>query len=263
MNFLSKSGVKDAKALTPTLIIGSFNHLRESVRGTNYASALRGFLRWGYAESIFPLDLSIAVMTARQYRDARLPEVLTDDEVKKLLASQDRQSALGRRDYAILLLAARYGLRPSDIRSLCLENIHWREGEIFLTQQKTAHPLHLPLLTDVAEAIIDYLQHGRPETESRMVFVRHLAPYEAFAYGNNLAEIMKRALSQADMAGRKGLRGLYLLRHSLATRLLREGNEITSIAAVLGHQDISSSLIYAKVNLSQLRTVAISLSEVC
>ncbi|MFZ2956044.1 MAG: site-specific integrase [Candidatus Ozemobacteraceae bacterium] len=264
LNFLNKSGVEDAKALTPSLILDSFNHLEGwgSSARLHYASALRSFLKWGYAESIFPTDLSIAVMTARQYRDARLPEILTDDEVKKLLGSLDRQTALGRRDYAILLLAARYGLRPCDIRLLSLENIHWREGEILLTQEKTAYPLQLPLLAEIAAALIDYLKNGRPATESRNIFVRHLAPHEPFAHYNNLSNIMKRALAQAGMSDRKGLRGLYLFRHSLATRMLREGKRMTTIAAVLGHQDISSSFIYAKVNLSQLQTVAMSIAEV-
>jgi site-specific recombinase XerD len=262
--FLRKSGVGNVETLTPRHIHDSFLSLGEWAPATRlgYATTLRGFLRWGFAEGILPADLSPAVYSARQYRDATLPNVLTDNEVEKLLCSMERRSPLGRRDFAIVLLAARYGLRPSDIRQLSLENIHWRDGVISLTQTKTARLLQLPLLKDVAEALIDYLKNGRPETSSRQVFVRHLAPFEPFAGTSNLPDIMRRALSQAGMLNRPGLRGLYLFRHSLATRLLRNGNAITTISSVLGHQDVSSTLIYAKVNLAQLQTVAISIAEV-
>lgn len=264
MDFLSGSGVNNMNVLTPKHILDSFSELKgwAVMTRSSYASALRSFLRWAYAENILPSDLSAASMTVRHYRDAALPEVLSDDEVDKLLGSVDRRTALGRRDYAILLLSARYGLRPCDIRQLCLENIHWREGEILLTQSKTSQLLRLPLLDEVTEALIDYLKAGRPATDSRQVFVRHLAPHEPFVPGNNMADIMRRALAQAGMSSRTGLRGLYLFRHSLATRLLREGNGPATIAAVLGHRDISSTLIYVKVNLPQLQTVAMSIAAV-
>ena len=205
--FLKKSGVDDVGPLTPRHILDSFLSLHGWAPATklSYASALRGFLRWGYAEGIFPTNLSPAVYSCRQYQDAILPNALTDDEVEKLLGSMERQSPLGRRDFAIVLLAARYGLRPSDIRQLSLENIHWRKGLISLTQSKTARLLQLPLLKDVAEALIDYLKNGRPATTSRQVFVRHLAPYEPFASTSNLPDIMRRALSRAGMTGRAGL----------------------------------------------------------
>lgn len=264
IEFSARSGVGCAGDLSHQIVFESFNDLAgwgQEMR-FSYASALRGFLRWGFSEKLFVRDLSGAVMSARRYNDARIPDVLSDEEVDRILGSVDRNTALGKRNYAILLLAARYGLRPCDIRHLCLENMRWREGLIALTQSKTATPLLLPLLEDVAMALLDYLKNGRPCTDSRRFFVRHLAPYEDFSEHNNLAAIMQTTLTKAGMNDRRGLHGMRLFRHSLATRLLREGNPIKTIADVLGHRDISSTFIYTKVDLDELRTVAISIKEV-
>lgn len=263
-DFLEKSGVCSPGDLSYRLILDSFNDLGEwgQAMRSGYASAIRAFLRWGYSQGLLRRDFSGAVIAPRTYRDATLPDLLSDEEVQYLLEAVERKTPLGKRNYAILLLAARYGLRPCDIRHLCLENIKWREGLLSLTQSKTGKPLVLPLMEDVAAALIGYLRDARPPTESRNIFVRHLAPHEPFSEDNNLSVIMQGALTQAGMGKRKGLRGIYLLRHSLATRLLRQGKTFKAIAEVLGHRDLSSTLIYAKVDLSALKSVAISIKEV-
>ncbi len=262
-DFLEKNHVQVAEEITPDLVLASFTDLggwgQEMRMG--YATALRTFLRWGYCVGVFPKDLSCAVMTKRRYADARIPDVLSEEETEKILSSIDRTTAIGKRNFAIILLAACYGLRPCDIRELSLENIRWREGLVCLTQSKTKKALVLPLLSEVSTALIDYLQKGRPPSDSRKMFLRHLAPYEPFSKDNNLAVIMHSALDQAGMSHRKGSRGLYLLRHSLATRLLKEGQSLQVIAEVLGHGDLNATLIYAKVNLPALRTVAMSIEE--
>jgi integrase/recombinase XerD len=186
---------------------------------------------------------------------------LTDDEVAALLQAVDRSTALGKRDYAILLLAARYGMRPSDIRQLTLDHIDWRGRQIALPQAKTGRLLALPLLPEVQNALIDYLREGRPQTKFRNVFVRHLAPYEPFAPKNNLPTIFQEALRRAGLAKRPGRKGFYLLRHTLASRLLRAGSSIKTIADVLGHVHLNSTLVYAKVDLTKLGTVTLSIEE--
>ena len=162
----------------------------------------------------------------------------------------------------MLLLAGRYGLRPSDIRQLLLEHVDWRHGRIALRQSKTGQVLSLPLLPDVAAALSSYLRYGRPTTDSRHVFVRHRAPFEAFVPANNLSTIMRAALGRAGLAHRHGRRGLSLLRHSLATQLLAAGQPLKAIGDILGHVRLDSTLIYAKVDLATLRTVAISPADV-
>jgi integrase len=191
-----------------------------------------------------------------------LPDVLSVDKLQRLLAAVDLTSVVGRRDHAVLLLAGRYGLRPSDIRQLLLEHVDWRHGRIALRQSKTGKVLSLPLLPDVAEALVAYLRYGRPKTGSRHVFVRHRAPFEPFVPTNNLSTIMRAALARAGIGHRCGRRGLSLLRHSLATQLLAAGQPLKAIGDVLGHIHSDSTLIYAKVDLASLRTVAIGHADV-
>jgi site-specific recombinase XerD len=227
----------------------------------SYATTLRSFHRWAYVEGLLTRDLSAAAATVRQYRLAGIPDLLTDDEVNALLQAVDRSTPLGKRDYAVLLLAARYGMRPGDIRQLSLDHINWRSGQIALPQAKTGRPLVLPLLAEVADALIAYLRDGRPQTEVRNVFVRHLAPYEPFGPNNNLAEIFRGALRRAGLDQRHGRKGIYLFRHSLASRLLRAGTSLKTIGDVLGHVHLGSTLLYTKIDLNNLQTVAQSLEE--
>jgi integrase len=206
-------------------------------------------------------DLSPAIAAVRQYRLVGIPDVLTNKELSAILRSPDRKTAIGKRDYAILLLVARYGLRPSDIQQLTLDHINWRSRQIELHQTKTGNPLLLPLLQDVLDALVDYLRDGRPQTESRNLFVRHHAPYEPFSTGTTLAKIMETALHRAGLGERAGRKGFGLLRHTLATRMLSNGCSIKAIGDILGHVSARSTLIYAKVDLSQLKTVALSIEE--
>jgi integrase len=202
------------------------------------------------------------VITARQFRQAGLRAVLTSDEIDRILAATDRSHTIGRRDFAVLLLAARYGLRPSDIRQLRLDDVHWREGVLAIRQAKTGILLMLPLLPEVTAALVAYLRQGRPRTAAREVFVRHLAPYEPFVPGNNLAAIMQAALRRAGLDQRAGGRGLYVLRHSFATRLLAAGCPMKTISDLMGHVSTTVTMEYANVDLAALRRVALSQAEV-
>jgi integrase len=210
-----------------------------------------------------PTDLSAAAISARRHRHRGVRDVLNDDDLARLLAAVDRSSAIGRRDYAVLMLAARYGLRPSDIRQLRLEDIRWRQGLISIRQAKTGRPLVLPLLPDVTAALIAYLRDGRPPTPARQLFIRHRAPFEPFVPANNLHAIMRTALHRAGLAARPGRRGLYLFRHTLATRLLAAECPIKTIGDVLGHVSSDTTMEYANIDLHGLRRVALSEAEVC
>ena len=204
-----------------------------------------------------PRDLSAAVPPPRQFKQRGLRDALTEREVTRLLHGVDRSSVIGRRDYAVLLLAARYGLRPCDLRQPA--DVRAR-GTI--TQAKTGRVLTLPLLADVADALIAYLRNGRPATPSRYVFVRHKAPFEPFVAANNLATIMRQALQRVGLDQREGRRGLYLLRHTLASRMLASGSPLKHIGDVLGHASTDTTMEYASVDLTALRRVAISEAEV-
>lgn len=259
--YLEGFGIRQLSAITP-------QHIREfyenagGVPRRNYGSTLRVFFRWAAAQGRLSSTLGDAIPRPRQYRYVGLPDVLSQSDVERVLAAVDRSVPLGSRDYAILLLAARYGLRPSDIRELTLDKIDWRGARIDLRQVKTGRPLALPLLPEVADALSAYLRDGRPASTNRTVFLRHCAPFEPFAKENNLNAIMRKALRRAGLADRSGRRGLYLLRHTLATQLLASGRPLKTIGDVLGHASTQTTYGYTRVDLVGLRGVAISEEEV-
>jgi integrase len=227
-----------------------------------YGVTLRSFLRWAYQEGRLPTDLRAAVITGRQMRQAQVRDVLAAEDVDRVLAAVDRSRAVGRRDYAVLLLAIRYGMRPSDIRQLRLDDVLWRRGLIAIRQAKTGRPLTLPLLPEIADALVAYLRDGRPRTTAREIFIRHRAPFVPFVPTNNLTAIVRPIFRRTGLDQRSGGRGLYVFRHTLASRLLAADCPIKSIADVLGHQSTDTTMEYATVNLAALRRVALSEAEV-
>lgn len=226
------------------------------------ASILRSFLQWAFMAEWMPRDLRGAVTAPRRFRQRDVRDTLTDAEVTRILTAVDRSSSTGRRDYAVLMLAACYGLRPCDIRHLLLEHLRWRDGVITFPQVKTGRVLSLPVLPAVQEALVAYLKAGRPATASRHVFVRHRAPYEPFVEANNLATLMRQALQRAGLHTRDGRRGIYLFRHTLARRLLTAGCPLKHIGDVLGHATTETTMEYASIDLAALRRVALSAAEV-
>jgi integrase len=189
--FVEQAGVRSLVSVQVPQIQQFFTQFQAQKPATRltYAVSLRTFLRWAYQEGLLPTDLRAAVIGARHMRHVGLRDVLSEEEITRIVTAVDRSSPVGRRDYAVLLLAARYGMRPSDIRRLQLDNVQWRAGVIAIRQAKTGGPLVLPLLTDVRAALIAYLRDGRPSTQAREVFVRHRAPFEPFV-ANNLSAIM-------------------------------------------------------------------------
>lgn len=261
---LERAGVTCLEAIRPSHIQGFLIELRGQAPATRmtYASTFRNFFGWAYATERARVDLRPAVTAPRRFKQRGIRDVLTEADVTEILALTDRSSVIGRRDYAVLLLAARYGLRPCDIRQLRFEDLHWREGILSIQQVKTGRWLTLPLLPDVTDALVAYLRRGRPATTSRHVFVRHRAPFEPFVAANNLAAIMRRALQRAGLDQRPGRRGLYLFRHTLANRLLTAGCSMKSIGDVMGHATTETTMEYASIDLTALRRVTLSEREV-
>lgn len=229
-------GVTSLVAIVPRHIQQFLIELRAQAPVTRmtYATTLRSFLGWAYAAGLVALDLRPAVTAPRRFKQRGIRDVLSDNDVVRILTATDRSSVTGRRDYAVLILAATYGLRPCDIRQLQLEDMHWREGILSIRQVKTGRLLTFPLLPEVTDAISAYLRDGRPATASRHVFVRHRAPYEPFVASNNLAAIMRRALQRAGLDQRRGRRGLYLFRTRSPTRCSPPGARSRASATCLG-----------------------------
>ena len=181
-------GVTELDRLTAAHLrdfLASLQDFRPATVAT-HGSALRGFLAYLRLEGVLERDLAWAIELPRLYSLSQPPQVLADETVERLLAAVDRSSPMGKRDLAMLLLAARHGLRSSDIRGLRFDHIHWREQRIVLVQSKTQRPLELPLLAEVDHALASYIRDGRPPCPDREIFVRHLAPITRLGRRNNL-----------------------------------------------------------------------------
>jgi integrase/recombinase XerD len=215
-------------------------------------TALRSMFRFFFHTGELPMDLSVTVPTVPDWRLATIPRALAPEDVERLLAACDRQTPTGRRDHAILLLLARLGLRAGEVIALELEDLHWRTGEITIRGKKGLRHDRFPLPTDVGTALATYLRERRP-IETRRVFLSMRAPCRSFRGPGAVTTIVRRALARADLRPPK--RGAHLLRHSLATRMLRHGASFVEIGEVLRHQRPSTTEIYAKVDLASLRTV--------
>ncbi len=215
-------------------------------------SALRSFLRALRLYGEIDTDLAAAVPTLA-IRRTRLPESLDPEQTRQLLASCDLSSAEGLRDYAILLLLARLGLRAGEVVAMRLSDLHWSSGELTV-RGKGMRCDRLPMLQDVGEALVAYLRQGRPRSSSPQVFLRLHAPYRGLAQATSVGAIVRRALQRAGLDPRH--KGAHLLRHTLATEMLRRGGSLRQIAEILRHRNIETTEIYARVDLDALRDLA-------
>ncbi|MCK5462790.1 MAG: tyrosine-type recombinase/integrase, partial [Bacteroidales bacterium] len=263
--FLDDEGVTSSNKITNGMIIKYLSsYSGNSTRYiANVISTLRNYLTFLYQDGIIETDLAICLPKVRVTRNAFIPSVWKQEDVKRLLDSIDRHNPRGKRDYAILLLVTRLGLRVSDIRSLRLTDLNWNRKILSIIMQKTKQPLELPLLDDIGWAIIDYFKNGRPQTISDCVFIRHKAPYDGFADHNNLSRMLGRHMNRAgvDMSDRK--QGFHSLRSTLACVMLKNGTPLPVISEALGHQNIQTTSIYLKIDMDGLRNCVIDPEEVC
>jgi integrase/recombinase XerD len=222
----------------------------------NCTHALRMFLRFLIADGQCAIGLDAAIPTVAHWRLASLPRYLPPKDVERLIASCDRASAVGRRDRAILLLLARLGLRAGDIVHLRLSDIDWKDASIQVCGKGRRHA-RFPLTQEVGRAILAYLKKGRPRTNADTVFFSAHAPLRPFTSYQAVSDIVVRALRRAGVVCPSRSRGgAHLLRHSLATSVLRQGTSLQDIAAILRHSSIETTLIYAKVDITSLRQIA-------
>lgn len=224
--------------------------------------AVRLFLKYLYLESITSENLSLFISSVRGTYHQKLPSFWTKNEVTQLLNAIDKNNSNEKRDYAMLLLVARLGLRSSDIKKLKFENLHWKDNQIVIIQSKTGEPLTLPLLRDVGWAIIDYVQNGRPKADNPYVFLKHVPPYTQLSEGNHLYSTVEKYMIRAKLPiAAKKRTGMHSLRHSLATTLLEENISLHEISDILGHTSTDSTAIYLNTNVERLRECAIDVSK--
>jgi site-specific recombinase XerD len=213
-------------------------------------NGLRSFLRFALAEGLIAVPLADAVPSVARWSGTGLPRGLARSQVTALLASCDRRKATGKRDYAILVLLARLGLRAAEIAALRLDDIDWRAGAI-VVRGKGRTEERLPLPCDVGEAIADYLCHGRPRRSEREVFLRAAAPLRGLV-PESVGEVVRAASERAGL----GSFGAHRLRHTAGTEMLRAGASLPEVAQVLRHRSVATTAIYAKVDHLALRELA-------
>lgn len=217
---------------------------------------LRLFFRYLHEHGILPVDYSRVIPKSNYKRNQQLPSTFSDTEIKALLKAIDRGNPKGKRDYAMILLATRLGLRASDICGLKFEHILWEHNILSLTQRKTGKPLELPLLPEIGNAIIDYLKHGRPVSRDSYCFLRAQAPYERMS-SSNLGTLVWRYMGMAGIDCTKRKHGPHALRHCFASTLLKEKVPLPVISELLGHKSMSSSMDYLRIDVTSLRRCAL------
>lgn len=217
--------------------------------------ALRAFLRYLHHRGLNALALAGCVPSIRRWKLASLPTYLTVAQVQKVLDACNRSTALGRRDFAILTLLSRLGLRASEVATLTLDDIDWRSGEM-LIRAKGRQRTRMPMPPDIGAAIVAYLRDGRPASPCRRLFLRALAPHVGFASGCAITVIAKTALDRAGISG-YAHQGAHIFRHSLATELLGAGASLSEIGQLLRHESHDTTRIYAKVDIKALRTLSL------
>ena len=217
-------------------------------------TALRMFLRFLIAEGKCAADLDAAIPVLAHWRLSSLPRYIQPEEVERIIASCDLKSPMGRRNRAILLLLARLGLRAGDILKLSLRDIDWKGAWVYVSG-KGRRQSRLPLTQEVGDAIVDYIQYGRAQTETDVLFIRARAPFRAFASNRTVSTLVARAMCRAGVTCR-GRGAAHVLRHSAATSMLRQGASLQDIATLLRHRSIETTKIYAKVDVATLRQIA-------
>jgi integrase/recombinase XerD len=216
--------------------------------------ALRSFLRYARWRGAIKLDLAAAVPTVPNWSMSSVPRAIAPDKTTKLLRSIDRQTQQGCRDYAVLLLLARLGLRAGEVASLELDDIDWSAGRLS-ARVKGSRRSEMPMSVEVGKAIAVYLRQGRPKSSSRRVFLRLKAPHQGFRGQSAVGSIVRHALLRAGIDS--PTRGAHQFRFGLASQMLRQGASLAEIGALLGHQHPDTTRIYTKIDLKALHTLAL------
>ena len=224
-------------------------------------STLRSFFRFLRFQGFCNDELEAALPTVAHWRLATLPRSLTDQQVEQVLASFNVSTPCRQRDHAIVQCLSSLGLRPGGVTDLCLDDIDWRGGTIEVRIRKNRRGAVLPLPRVVGQALVDYLSGERPATDERRVFVQHVGvrrgkPMSRTAVSSVVVRALRRAAVDTPLAG------AYVFRHTVASRMVREGASLKEVADVLGHRSLNTTTIYAKLDLPRLREVALPWPEV-
>lgn len=264
MDYLAAQGMKDFSPVTLDIIHAYIRTLAGFTYKTveQHICSLRSFFRFLYQEDMVQADFAAKMPMVKARKQTAIPSVWSQEELKKLIGAIDRGSPKGKRDYAIILIACRLGLRCTDIKNLCFCNFNWAEKKLCFVQSKTKQPMDLPLVPDVGWAVIDYLKYGRPKVDSPCVFVRHMAPFLPFSEGDHLDQLIKTYMVKAHIPVSNKRRGMHSLRHTMASVLLEKDTPLPVISDIIGHLDTNSTAVYLKVDMERLAECPLDFEEV-
>lgn len=258
---LQESG-QDILGINPSYMVQYISRLdraQREVSRNNTIMTIRVFLRYLCAKNLLQNNREeywMSILKPRSVRQPKIPSVYSQEEVERLIGAIDRGSPQGKRDYAMVLLAARYGLRVSDIIGLRHCNIDWVNNKIVLLQQKTSKIVELPLSEEVGNAIIEYLKFGRPDINEPYLFITAIAPYEKLSSAG-MHRTITNCMRQADIGYKERKHGSHSLRHSLANNLLSLNEPLPVISEILGHSSTESTMCYLRVDFNQLKQCAL------
>jgi integrase/recombinase XerD len=257
LEFRFGTEIGELSRVTATDIVGFLQHVTQRhppLRDKTIPSHLRNFFRYLFKVGKTTVNLALGIPCVAQRYGARLPRHLSTEQVETLVQAVRNDPVGGRRNYAMVLLTARLGLRASEIIAVQIDDIDWRSGEI-LVRGKGERYDRVPLPSDVGEALADYIRLGRVTT-TRALFVRDRPPHQSFKNGQTLNFILKRAFAKTGLTPPVPYVGSHILRHSLATNLMQRGASLEEIGDMLRHRSRQSTMIYAKLDIDGLRSIA-------
>ncbi len=263
LDYVVSQGIESCQEITLTLI----NNYIKTLAGYTYKTveqnlcSLRAFFRFIHLKEEINSDFASKMPMVQARKQTRIPSAWSAEDLKKLIASIDRGSPMGKRDYAIILLACRLGLRCTDIKNLTMDNFRWEDKKLVFVQSKTRTTLSLPLTPEVGWSVIDYLKYGRPNVESRCVFVRHMAPFLPFSQDDHLHQMITKYMQLAHLPISRKRTGMHSLRHTLACLLLENDTPLPAISDILGHIDTESTAVYLKIDIKRLKECPLDLVE--
>ena len=259
LNFIAEQGINDIVTLTSHEVLSYLNTLEEYQSSTRSGImfCLKDFLLFLYSEKYIknPLNNLFPVIFTNKYE--RLPSYYSTEEIHKILCQIDRDTKIGRRDYLILLLAVQFGMRTGDIGQLKFENIKRSRNTVELIQQKTKKFLQLPMTEELKYALADYMKNSRPKVDDPHIFIRSRAPLQPFVESNSFHYTISKYIALADINVKNRKRGLHSMRHSTASNLLLNRTPYPVITDILGHENASTTKLYLRIDMQQLRTVAL------
>ncbi len=261
--FLNKAGIVSIKSLTQAHIVNYIKTIDASRIGLSRIciTNLRGFLNYIFIQHYIDFDLSQIIPKFNRRSAQQLPSFYSKSEIQQLINTINRGTKVGKRDYVMLLLAARVGLRASDIAGLKFENLDWEKCTIKLHQFKTGRLLELPLLSEIGNALIDYLKYSRPQSDDPYVFLLCRKPYSRL-YPYSVSQMVQSLFLKAGINTENRKHGAHALRHSLAVNMLEKGTTLPVISEVLGHEYTSSTEYYLRVDTKSMRQCALEVPSV-